>query len=73
MDTMEWTDVKPTRPGWYWVYEDFGPAYAIEIVQVICHAHEDRYVLSSEYDGRVEIDRYRYWLGPIDLPKPPAF
>ncbi len=66
-----WTIEQPKITGWYWAYEDYGDYYAIEMVEVIINAQEEPYVLSPEHDGRMTLDYWDAWLGPIKVPEPP--
>ena len=64
---QKWTKKIPLYSGWYWAIEESGDAYTMEIVQVIKNSHE-HYVLSTEHDGRDEVNNYDWWMGPIKTP-----
>ena len=67
----KWKTDKPIQSGWYWAYEDYGEAYAIDFVRLEFRAQEPPLILSVEHGSDCALDFWNYWYGPMDVPELP--
>jgi len=66
---MEWTNEKPTKPGWYWWRKDCGDG--AEIVSVVNVGRTGCYFLKRVHVGldmRMPTDQGQ-WSGPLEPPR----
>lgn len=66
---MEWTTQLPTKPGWYWQWNEEYGILIIELEEI-----DGRIVWRPYYDLGPYVDMSSsesYWMGPIEQPEPP--
>lgn len=72
---MHWTKERPTKPGYYWVYEEFEHGSTkLDIIHI--HAEEKTDKLVEQYDEEVPhyFDQFTgdfHFMGPIPKPTIP--
>jgi hypothetical protein len=73
-DGLEWTTEFPTRPGWYWAYEDLD----IEDADVFCvaimhHPFTRKLEIVETFGAKWLRESFSHWLGPLEEPYPQQF
>lgn len=61
---MEWTEKKPTQPGWYWWRAKHG--YKAKLTQVMVNLDEEVFIAGT--DALIIFNFVGEWAGPLEPP-----
>jgi hypothetical protein len=59
-----WTREPPTKPGWYWAYDQINDP-------VLVRVDEKSVVWTLDWDRGLPVFSYNLWAGPIEAPSLP--